>query len=97
MDLVISRILIGQPFKSDSFARIDKTGAACDYEPYTRVHPAMSTAPGLKEEMIAILAGLRRVASGAPSLESLQQSIVKEIAEHLYYYKLDRLLYARSR
>ncbi|WP_260736465.1 GAF domain-containing protein [Tunturiibacter lichenicola] len=46
----------------------------------------MSTAPVLKEEMIAILAGLRRVASGAPSLESLQQSIVTEIAKHLSYY-----------
>jgi GAF domain-containing protein len=46
----------------------------------------MSSATGLKEEMIAILTGLRRVASGAPSLESLQQSIVKEIAEHLSYY-----------
>jgi L-methionine (R)-S-oxide reductase len=83
---VISQILIGQSFKSDSFARIDETGAVFEYEPYTLVHPAMSTAPGLKEEMIAILAGLRRVASGAPSLESLQQSIVKEIAKNLSYY-----------
>ncbi len=84
---MISQILIGQPFESDSFARIDETGVAFDYERYIpRLHPAMSTAPVLKEEMIAILAGLRRVASGAPSLESLQQSIVTEIAKHLSYY-----------
>jgi L-methionine (R)-S-oxide reductase len=37
-------------------------------------------------EMAAILDEVRRVASGAPSLESLQQSIVESIAQHLPYY-----------
>ncbi len=41
---------------------------------------------GLNQEMKAILAGLRRVASGAPSLEFLQQSIVEDIAKRLPYY-----------
>jgi L-methionine (R)-S-oxide reductase len=44
------------------------------------------SAPRLNQEMTALLAGVRRVALDATSLESLQQSIVEDIAKHLPYY-----------
>jgi L-methionine (R)-S-oxide reductase len=40
---------------------------------------------GLTPEMIAILAQLRSLAAGAPSLESLQRGTVEAIARHLSY------------